>query len=545
MIALALFLVRILKTPIELLGVDYRQFEILLRTKLTIDFRTGPSAFQTSGRAKQTLGNQLIIFAIFGLFFGFVSLSVGDLLLSMTIFLTIMMVMLAMTLISEFTTVLFDHRDNQILLPRPVSNRTLLLVRLAHVLFYIGYIALALSVATGVIVAVKYKLMAALLYFIAVGLGTWLTLASTTFLYLLISRIVNPERFKDILTYLQIIFAILIFAGYQFLPRIVDEEALKTATLPVSGWVYIFPPTWLAALVKLSQLPDISTPEIILSVLAVIVPLAGAFLLIRFLSRGFGVILGEGSVESSAPVNQKSKTTTISDRIINFFCVSAIEKAAWMMAISTTNRDRKFKEAVYPQLGMLLVFGILILKPDLKNPSVSLHETSEFPKYFFLIIFGFAGTLASLQLPYTDTPEAAWIYMALPVKERGHILTGAVKSMLMRFFVPLFSVIAVFTVWLWGINLVPQIMLSFCGIIMLTLMAIIIQKMDLPFTQQREMQRKGSSTITAILNMILMGILSGLVYGTTFIPLWATTILFLLLAGLDLFLFKKLRGRKV
>lgn len=544
MIAIAMFIVRILKTPIEWLGVNFSQFETLLRTKLTLDIRSGSSAFQTSGRKKQSFAAQFFLFAIFGLFIGFITLAVGDLMLSLTLFFTIIMVMLAMTLITEFTTVLFDHRDNLILLPRPVSPRTHLLLRLTHIQFYMGYIALGLSLATGVIIAIKYNAIAVFLYFLAVGFGTWITLAFTTFLYLLISKIVNPERFKDILTYLQIIFAVLIFAGYQLVPRLIDEEALKTATLSIHGLVYLFPPAWLAGFVKLSQVSDISTPEIILSILAVIVPTAGAFILIRFLSRGFDVILGEGSTESAAPLNEKPEKKKFKETFINFFCVSAIEKAAWKMVVSSTKRDRKFKEAVYPQFGMLAVFAVLILKPDLKDPSASLLETGEFVKSFFFILFGFAGNVAVLQLPYTDSPEASWIYRALPVKDHGHILTGAVKSMFMRFFAPLFLTIGVISVWFWGIKFVPQILLSGCGIILLSLVVIILQKMDLPFTQPREMQKKGSNTITAILSMILMGILSGIVYASSLLPIWISILFSGLLITLILLSFRALRKWK-
>jgi hypothetical protein len=545
MISFAIFLIRILKKPIEWLGVDFIQFETLLRTKLTLDFRSGPSAFQSTARKKQSFGKQLFIFVVFGLLIGFLSLSIGDLLLSMTLFFTVIMVMLAMTLITEFTTVLFDPRDNQILLPRPVNNRTLLLLRLTHVQFYIGYIALSLSLATGVIVAVKYNATAVLLYFLAVGLGTWMTLAFTTFFYLLISKIVNPERFKDILTYLQIIFAIVIFAGYQLVPKLIDEEAIKSASLAIHGFLYLFPPVWLAGLVKLSQIPNISTPEIILSVLGIIIPVTAAFILVKFLSNRFEIILGEGSTESAAPVNKKSENRKFTDRIINFFCISTIEEASWKMAVSTTKRDRKFKEAVYPQLGMLIVFSFMILRPDLKDPAASLKESAEFLRYLFLIIIGFAGGMASLQLPYTDTPEAAWIYRALPVSEHGQILTGAIKSMIMRFYIPLFLIVAIPSVWFWGVGMVPQIVLSGCGIIMLLLLVIMLQGMELPFTQPREMQRKGANTITAILSMILMGIFSGVVYGTTFIPLWATLILIMLFGSFTLMLFKNLRKRKI
>jgi len=544
MIKFTLFLVRIFKKPVQWLGVDFEQFEVLLRTKLTIDFRSGSSAFQTSGRKKQTFGMQFFIFTLFGLMMGLLSLSIKDLMMSLTIFFTLIMVMLAMTLISEFTTVLFDHRDNQILLPRPVSNRTLLLLRLVHIQFYMGYIALALSLGTGVLVAVKYKGIAVLIYFVAVGLSTWVTLVSTTFVYLLISKIVDSERFKDIITYVQIVFAILIFTGYQLLPRLVGEDVIQNTGLSIHAWTFFYPPAWFAGLVKLSQVSIISASEFALSLIAVIVPVAGAILLVRFLSHGFENILGEGSSESSVPLKQKSKPGNVSERIINFFCSSEIEKAGWRMAVSTTKRDRKFKQSVYPQFGMVLVVAIVILKPDLKNAATSLQEAGGFSKYLFLIIFGFTGSTAVLQLPFTDTPEASWIYRSLPVKDTGHILTGAVKSMLMRFFAPLYLIVTIPAVWLWGLQMIPQILLGGLGVVMLIIFTIVLQRMDLPFTQPREMQRKGSNSITSIISLILMALLTGLIYGTSLIPVWVTILLCGLFAVFIFLLFSSVRRWK-
>lgn len=50
MVKFALFIVRLFKRLIQLWGVDYPQFEILLQNKLTLDFRRNPSNFKSSGK---------------------------------------------------------------------------------------------------------------------------------------------------------------------------------------------------------------------------------------------------------------------------------------------------------------------------------------------------------------------------------------------------------------------------------------------------------------------------------------------------------------
>ena len=541
MVQFALFFVRLFKIPIQWLGVDYPQFEILIRIKLTMDFRSSPTGFQTSGMKKRSFLYQLFTFSMFGLLFGIAAFSVGDLLLSLTIFFSIIMVSLTMTMLSEFTTVLFDQRDNYILLPRPVNHRTLLLLRLVHIQFYMGFIALALSLATGIMVAIKYKGIIILIYFIAVGLSTWITLIFTTFIYLMISKVVNGERFKDFISYTQIVIAIIIFGSYQLIPRLLDAGVLKNVSLSIHWWTYFLPPVWLAALVKLSLFTDSTTSILLLSSLAVVVPVSGAFFLVKSLSKGFGNILSEGSSESITPLRRGKMRERFTDGIKKFFCVSELEKAGWNFAEATTRRDRKFKQSVYPYFGIMIVFAIVILKPDLKNLAVSLQEKNEFSKYLFMVIVGFSGNAAIMQLPYTDTPEAAWIYKALPLKGYGHLMTGAIKAILFRFFIPVYLLLTVPSMLLWGSSVLPQVALGCLGNTVIILLVIIFQRRELPFTRVREMQQKGTNSLFAIFSMILMFIIGGIVYGTSFLPGWITVLICGLVAGIIALIFRFIR----
>jgi hypothetical protein len=415
------------------------------------------------------------------------------------------------------------------------------MLRLVHIQFYIGFIALALSLAAGVLMAVKYNGIATIIYFFAVGLSIWITLIFTTFIYLLISKAVNGERFKDFVSYTQIVIAVLIFGAYQLLPRLMDSHILSNVSMSFSWWTYLLPPAWLAALVKMSLLTDPTTPLLVLSSLAILVPAGGAFFLVRFLSKGFGDILAEGSAGSATPQKTGTFRTRFTDKISNFFCISDIEKAGWNLAVATTKRDRKFKQAVYPYFGIMIVFAVVILKPDLTNLAVSLQEKGQFSKYLFIVIVGFSGNAAFIQLPFTDSPEAAWIYRALPLKEYGHIMTGALKAILSRFFIPVYLLLTIPCIILWGATIMPQLILSGLGNILIVMLPVLFQKMELPFTRARDMQQKGTNSLLAILSMALMFITTGVVYFTTFLPGWVTFLLCGTTLGLIVLIFRYIR----
>ena len=115
MVKVILFLIRLFRKPIEWSGADFTQLQAILKAKLTADFRRKPASM--GGAKNNSFGLQIFFFALMGLFIGITIFSIKNILLCMTINYAFMIVMLTTTFISEFTSVLFDQRDNYILLP--------------------------------------------------------------------------------------------------------------------------------------------------------------------------------------------------------------------------------------------------------------------------------------------------------------------------------------------------------------------------------------------------------------------------------------------
>lgn len=546
MVKFTLFFVRLLKKPIQWWGVDYLQFETILRIKLTLDFRRNPNQLNSSSNKKQTFVKQLLTFVFLGGFMGFSLFSIHDILLNLTILYSMIMVMLATTLINEFTTVLFDERDNDILLARPLSNRTILLVRLMHIQFYMGYIALALSLISGIVLAFKHDVLVALAYFIGVGLSAWITLLFTIFFYLALSRFVKGEKFKDLITYVQIFLVIIIFGSYELLPRMIDTDAMKQVSMSIHWWTFLIPPAWLAGFVKLFTFTGNTTNTMLLAALAVVVPFAGAAVVVRFLSKGFANILSRGAAGESLQNKKKSWKEKFSDRMSRLFCVTETEHVGWQLTMKTTSRDRKFKQSVYPMLGIIPVFAFMMLKPDFNDLTGSLHQLAGSSRYLYFIFLGFFGSMSIMQLPYTDTPEASWIYKALPFNKKGHLLSGSVKAMLYKLFWPVYLLLIVFALLIWNLQIFPEMLLGGLLTMLMTLIMVIIDKMELPFTQSRDlMQQKGKMLLKMFLRMLLMGTIVGLVYGSSFLSDWLILLINVLVIGLIVLTNRSIRSQKV
>lgn len=516
----ALFIIKLLKHPIILFGGDYRQVEAILRTKLAMDFRRSPSMFHASGKSEKTFTFQLFILLIFGLFIALGFTSIQNLMLGLTIGFTIMMVMLGSSVITEFSSVLFDHRDNQILLVRPISNRSLLLSRLLHIQVYIGFMAVALGAIPSIMIAYKHGVIAFIVYWIAVGLCAWITLLLTSFFYILLSKIVSGERFKDVISYFQIFMAIMMFGGYQLMPRFMENEAIKNTTMDIHWWTYLIPPTWVAGFVDVFTTRVFSLEIIILALLALVISVGGAIFLVRNMSGSFENVLSEGAaekVEVEKKVESKEKHRF---KIYDLFCVSETEKSGWKFSMAITKRDRKFKQAVYPSIGMIIVLAVVMIKPDFSNLAATMQKLSDNKNFFFFLFCCFFGTTALTQLPYTDTPDGAWIFRALPIEKHGHILTGAIKAMLFKFLMPILVLLFIVSTSIWGVEKLQGLLIGSMMIILINLYTIIFMKMALPFTQVRDMQQKSANMARMFLLMFLMGITIGLVYLSLMMNVW-------------------------
>jgi hypothetical protein len=128
------------------MGVNTSQLNSILLTKLIIDDRR-PNTLHQTGRRKSkpvkgaTLGTMLLS-AVMGAFF-LICFSIGkDYTTHLTVYFSMYIFLLASSLISDFTSVLIDVRDNYIILPKPVTDRTVLVGRLLHIIINLSNIVL-------------------------------------------------------------------------------------------------------------------------------------------------------------------------------------------------------------------------------------------------------------------------------------------------------------------------------------------------------------------------------------------------------------------
>ncbi|TRX66538.1 hypothetical protein [Carboxylicivirga sp. M1479] len=505
---------QIIQSPVNVilvvLGVDVRHFWVLLGAKLKMDFRRPPNSFQSGGK-KQTLLKQLLVYGVLGGIMVGSLYQIPDLMLQLSVFYAFLIVFAGTILLTEFTSVIFDEHENHVLLPRPVSSRTLLLVRLAHILVYMSNIALALSLPFTIYLAFQHGILA-LVFVLGVLLCAWFTLLLVVGFYMWLSKLVSVNRFKDVLNYFQIGLAIIIMGSYQLVPHFIDDANMEQLTFQSAWWTNLVPSVWFAGF---TQYAGGIGSNLYLFLMTLGVTIFGSILLVRVLSSGFSAIISEsGSASSSTKTKsvKLAKTGKWLNKVLNMLCISEEEKTGWRLTKSHIKSDRKLKQQLYPMLAYSLIMVVILLKPDFKSETNYFVELGESSKYLMFMLAAFFGTLGIPIISFTDTPKAAWIYSMASTNKKHHIHSGAVKSLLFTFFLPLYVLFLIPIVIIWGWTTVPLFVLG--GLLSTTLAVLLvrIQGDKLPFTQCREMMNKGEYTMKMFLGLMLMGLIIGLVY---------------------------------
>lgn len=505
------------------LGVDREAFLSILKVKLTLDDRrvwTGVHTHQAK-RKSRSFQITLLVYGFFGIFMGLMLLWVESPFTAMTFINSFIMFVVGFTLVADFTRVLLDTRDNVILLPRPVGDRTLLAVRIAHIVTYLALLSLSLSACALVTGAVKYHPLFPLLYLCTLLCLLCLVVFFVFLFYMLAMRLFDVERFRDIILYFQILLTVFFIGAYQVLPRLMDMEELEKLTLVDAWWIYVYPPAWTAAPFDL-LIGNAGGPQILLSLLGILTPMAGIVLVIRVLAPGFGRALSAGEIESAAPSKKGDREgpgLPLAGRLGKRFARQGEERAAFHLLWRLSSRDRALKLAVYPQIVFVFMFFFVFVMSKSEGILESLKTLNETENH--LIILYAVNSICPVvltSLRYSNRFEAAWCYYALPLKYPGSMLAAALKVAVIRFTLPLFLIIVIPCLALWGMRIVPDIVLSF--LVMLIISIVFARNMTprLPFSEIRVVKQDTGQTVKFLLFFFLLAILGFGHFGLTHVP---------------------------
>ena len=498
--------------------VDFEKLKIIAETKLIMDRRRVRVTMkkQTKKDPNNQMLTTLIVYTILGLFIGILVLTLKEIVMTMTIIHSYVLFMMAMTLITDFSSVLLDTTDNQIIIPRPVNSKTFFVARLVHILVYLLQFTLALALFPIIFIFIGYGILVGLASIITILLTVMFAVFITYLLYGLILKLSSEEKIKDIISGFQIAMTIIFAVGFQIVPRLINIENLKV-TMPIHWYTYLLPPMWMANALQAVQQLKVDGPHFVMILLAVALPIFTFWVMIKFLAPSFAkkmAAMGNAGTQEEIVINAGGEQKKgLSEKLAPIVCINKTEQAGFEMAWKMTARDKGFKIQFYPSLAYILVFVFIVVFKRGENFAhtwATLSSSESFLWCVYLPMFTISAAVSLIA--FNENFAASWVYISRPLMQPGSLISGALKMLLVKFFAPIILLLFAFSYYVWGYKIIDDFVLGIFNNILVFLIISHVGKSYLPFSMQPNVNQQSGKFVRVFVQMAIIGSLVGLHY---------------------------------
>jgi ABC-2 type transport system permease protein len=488
----------------EKFGIDYKVMRKIVQIKLIMDSRRVPTVFNNRSRRKENTEGEGSVFSKPSLVYVFISLIMIPFLFikanydfCMSFVFGIAMFMIMTTLISDFSSVLLDLRDRNIISSKPIESKILSMAKIIHICIYIFFITMSLTGIPLVVSLFRHGFLFFIIFLIEIILMDLLVIMMTALLYLVILKFFDGEKLKDIINYVQIILTITLTIGYQLIGRMFDFTSLSAVFVP-KWWEYFIIPVWFGAPFELILNGNHNIYNIVFSILAVIIPIISIILYLKLMptfERSLQKLDNNGEDKKS-----KSKFT---DKLANVVCFTKTEKIFFKFTSDMIKNERDFKLKVYPSLGMSIIFPFIFMMNGNRNFSNIGSGKSYINLYFCALML----PMVIMMVKYSKNYKGAWIYKVSPLKNTSDIYKGTFKSVILNLIVPIFILECIIFLFIFGLRIVPDLILIFLNMMLYTVICFKAFKRSLPFSVPYATGKQTEGLIMLPI-MMLLGVLA-------------------------------------
>lgn len=436
------------------LGIDYGAMRKILQLKLRMDQRRAPTVFNTS---KKKGGNQFVkslwLYGLYGLILIPFILLGENYIFQMSLVFGIIMFILMTLMISDFSTVLLDVRDKNILGTKPVSKRTISAAKMVHVIIYMTLLTGAFVGIPFVVIIVSHGIPFSLVFLLVLVLNVLFVIALTALIYIVTLHFFSGEKLKDIINYVQILLSIAIFVGYQVLVRSFGMVDLNLS-YAFSWWHVFLPPIWFGAPFELILHQNLSNIMIGLSLLALLIPLVSIAIYYKLMpsfERNLQKLL-----EDTGKGRKKIGINYFLSRLV---CFNREERVFFQFAALMMKKEREFKLKVYPSLGFAFIAPFIFLLNGLRDSSFS--EIGKGKEYFFIYFSSIMIPTVVHMLKFSENYKGSWLFRAAPIKDLAALHRGTIKAFLVRLYLPILIVLSACFIAIFSVRIIPDLIIVF------------------------------------------------------------------------------------
>lgn len=520
----------------RIMGVNYEVMRKILQVKLTMDRRRVPTIMVNDSREEKdnSFAKSLFMYGLMGLFTMMIIFPNFPLFFKMNIIYSIILFMVMTTMISDFSYVLLDIKEKNILLSKPIDAKTINAAKVTHILIYLLSITMTIAGPTLIAGSYKYGIVFGLIFFLQLVLISGFVILFTSLLYFGILFIFDGEKLKDIINYFQIMLSIIMAVAYQFVGRIFSILDLNIVFTP-KWWSYLIPSVWFSAPYSILIDKTYGAYYTQFTVIGILVPILGIIAYFKVVAPYFEkslLKLNSNSEKKNIGAEIKGKRHK---KIANLFCFNSMESVFFRFTQNMISKERNLKLRLYPNLVFAAVMPLIFIaiRFDRSRPFAEvLVELSASKLYLFIYIAVGLMSISIAAIATSENYKAAWIYKSLPIKTPGLIYKGALKGFVVKLIIPVYLFISIIFLSIYGLNILLDI-----GIMFLTLILSIIglfhwDEKRLPFSEKFQHSNKGANVGLNIMNMIFLAIAAGIHWKVREIPIALVIYIVLLLISL-------------
>jgi len=520
-------------------GIDTAQLALILGAKLTMDDRR-PNTFQQTriNRKKEGVNNAMIGTMVMALLMGLINLIAfafgkDDITHFSFLFLAFMF-LLASVLITDFTAVLIDVRDNMILLPRPINDRTILMAKLLHIIVHLCRVILPMSLPVLIYVGMNYSGWAVLTLFVLVLLASLFAIFLVNAVYLFVLKLMSPEKFKSFIAWFQVGFVIFLYGGYQIFLRLTNRSDFQEFSIAENKAVRLFPPYWFARAWDALNGGGLGEgwPWLLI---CLVTSLGSIWVVVRFLAPAFNrklsMIHGSGEQQANTASTRAAGGRGLAEFLAGNFTKDPVSRAGFLFTWRWTNRNRGFRMRVYPTIGYVVVWIILMVVNRSGEVNGSIANAASAPYAILMLIYlsSFITISAMQHVAATDEYKAAWIFYTYPVEKPGSVIRGSFISLLSKFYLPIGLLLLVGGLLWKGPAIIPNMIFGLSNQLAICCCILLINKKSLPASRPLEMKDRGGSFLKSMLMLMITGTI-----GVVHFMVYKFTAVIILLALLSL-----------
>ncbi|AWK49626.1 hypothetical protein DIC82_00320 [Clostridium beijerinckii] len=490
-------------------GINYKIMRLILQTKLTMDGRRVSSVMKNNKKTDEDSDKNNYLYllmtnAFMSIFIGLIMMMGMSSLQATNIVMGINLFMMISIMISDFSAVLLDIKEKNILLSRPIDSKTFNAAKTTHICIYLTGLSLSLNVIPLIIGTIKYGVLFFIIFIIENMLSVLIVIAITALLYTLVLKFFDGEKLKDIINYFQILLAFIFAFGYQLVGRVFNITNMRSDYVP-EIWHALLPSMWFAAPFGILIDGNKESFLIFLFVLAIIGPIILITLYIKRVVPYFEKNLQKLN-DNGGNVKRRSKKRK--EFIATLICKDNIEKSMFKLTQNMISTERNLKLKVYPSLAMALFMPIIFMFMDRDESFMDKIQTGFGGKIHLLMYISiFIMCFCTAFINNSDSYKGAFIYKVLPIENPGVILKGAVKGTIFKLIMPVYILEAVIFLILKGPAIIIDLIAMFLVLLILSLVYFKISNKAMPFSVKFATADSGKLIWPGIITMLLLGVL--------------------------------------